>query len=142
MVRVLGKENVRFSPDAEPVRGFKSEVVVFVSGESPYAEMKGDNAKLELGAYDRRVFERLGKDKKLSKLPLVTLVVSGRPLVMNDVLNRSAAVAALWLPGSEAGSVAEVLSGQVKPSGRLPQPWPKAADQSESVWPLGFGLSY
>jgi beta-glucosidase len=142
LVRVLGKDNVRFSPEAEAVRGFKSDVVVFVAGEAPYAEMKGDSAKIELSAYDRRVFESLEKDKKLSKLPLVTLVVSGRPLVMNDVLERSAAVAALWLPGSEAGSVAEVLSGQVKPSGRLPQPWPKTADQSESVWPLGFGLSY
>lgn len=142
LVRVLGKENVRFSLDAETPRGFKPETVIFVAGEAPYAEMKGDSAKLELGAYDRQVFENLCKDKKLSKLPLVTLVVSGRPLVMNDVLDRSAAVAALWLPGSEAGSVAEVLAGQTKPSGRLPQPWPKAADQSESVWPLGFGLSY
>jgi beta-glucosidase len=142
LVRVLGKENVRFSPDAEAVRAFKPSVVIFVAGESPYAEMKGDSTKLELNVIDRMVFERLTKDKKLSNLPLVTLVVSGRPLIMNDVLEKSAAVAALWLPGSEAGSVAEVLSGQVKPSGRLPQPWPKTADQSESVWTLGHGLSY
>lgn len=142
LVRVLGKENVRFSPDGEAVRGFKPDTVVFVAGEAPYAEMKGDSAKLELSFIDQRVFDRLIKDKKLSKLPLVTLVVSGRPLVMNDALERSAAVAALWLPGSEAGSVAEVLSGQAKPSGRLPQPWPRTADQSDSVWPLGYGLTY
>lgn len=142
LVRVWGEQNVRYSPDADAVPGFQPDVVVFVAGEAPYAEMKGDSVDLGLNGYDQWVFEHLGEDKTLSKLPLVTLVVSGRPLVMNDVLDRSAAVAALWLPGSEAGSVAEVLAGQVKPSGRLPQPWPRTADQSVSVWPLGFGLVY
>jgi hypothetical protein len=58
------------------------------------------------------------------------------------VIAKSAAVAALWLPGTEAGSVAEVLAGTVKPTAKLPQPWPQNPEQTKTVWPLGFGLSY
>jgi len=142
LVRVFGEDNVEFSPDAETVNGFRPDVVVFVGGESPYAEMKGDSRTLEADDYDQWVFEQYTQEPSLSKLPLVTLVVSGRPLVINTLLNRSAAVAALWLPGSEAGSVAEVLAGSVKPTAKLPQPWPSNAEQTKPVWPLGYGLTY
>jgi len=142
LVRVFGEKNVRFSPDADAVPGFKPDVVVMVVGEMPYAEMKGDSSTLELDGYDQWVFEHLTGDKGLAKVPLVTLVVSGRPLVMGDVIAKSAALAALWLPGTEAGSVAEVLAGVVKPSAKLPHPWPQNPEQTKAVWPMGFGLSY
>lgn len=142
LVRVFGENNVRFSPDAEAVPGFKPDVVLFVGGEDPYAEMKGDSSTLEVGFYDQWVFEQIATDKTLSQLPLVTLLVSGRPLVIDDVIAKSAAVAALWLPGTEAGSVAEVLAGMVKPTAKLPHAWPLNAEQTKAVWPMGFGLSY
>ena len=140
--RAFGEKNVQFDPDADPTPGFKADVVVLVVGENPYAEMKGDSATLELDGYDQWVFEQYTQDSTLSGVPLVTLVVSGRPLVMTAVLDRSVAVAELWLPGSEAGSVAEVLAGMVKPTAKLPHAWPSNAEQTKSVWPRGFGLTY
>lgn len=142
LVRVFGASQVKFSPSGNPVEGFQPDVVVFVAGEMPYAEMKGDSATLLPDALDLRRFNKWAANAANMALPLVTLVVSGRPLVMKDVIDRSAAVAALWLPGSEAGSVAEVLAGTVKPSGKLPHAWPSKADQSQSVWPRGHGLTY
>ena len=61
---------------------------------------------------------------------------------MPDIIAQSAAVAALWLPGSQAGSVAAVIAGDVKPRAKLPQPWPGDAAQTKTVWPVGYGLSY
>lgn len=142
LTRIFGADHVKYSPSGNPVEGFQPDVVVFVTGELPYAEMKGDSATLLPDGLDLRRFTRWKGTAANEKVPLVTLVVSGRPLVMNEVLDRSAAAAALWLPGSEAGSVAEVLAGQVKPTAKLPHPWPADAAQTKAVWPMGFGLSY
>jgi beta-glucosidase len=139
--RKFGVDNVSMSYTGEPVTGFTPDVVVFVEGENPYAEGKGDTTTLLPDNQDLQRFERWGKSS-LAKLPLVTLVVSGRPLVMPDIIAKSAAVAALWLPGSQAGAVAEVLAGDVKPTAKLPQPWPTDAAQTKAVWPLGYGLTY
>jgi len=140
LVRTFGKDNVRYSPSGDVPGDFTPDAVVFVMGENPYAEMKGDTATLTPDSHDLWLFDQWGRSP-LAKLPLVTLVVSGRPLVMNEVIARSAAMAALWLPGSEAGSVAEVLAGQ-SPTAKLPQPWPADAAQRKTVWPLGYGLGY
>ena len=141
LVRTFGKNNVRLSYTGEPAAGFRPDVTILVAGENPYAEGNGDTATLTPDARDLDCFDLWSRSAGASK-PLITLVVSGRPLVMNEILDRSAAVAALWLPGSEAGSVAEVVSGAFKPVGRLPQPWPANAEQTKTVWPLGYGLSY
>ncbi|HTH14197.1 MAG TPA: glycoside hydrolase family 3 N-terminal domain-containing protein [Spirochaetia bacterium] len=142
LVAQFGEANVKFSPSGLPVEGFTPDVVVFVVGELPYAEMKGDSQTLLPDALDLRRFNKWNDNSANATTPLVTLVVSGRPLVINAIRNRSNAVAALWLPGSEAAAVADVLAGTVKPTGKLPQPWPENADQTKTVWPLGFGLTY
>jgi beta-glucosidase len=142
LVAKFGESNVKFSPSGNPVDGFTPDLVVFVAGELPYAEGKGDSPSLLPDALDLRRFNKWTANAANAAVPLVTLVVSGRPLVMNPILDRSNAVAALWLPGTEAAAVAEVLAGTVKPTGKLPQPWPVDPDQTKAVWPLGFGLTY
>jgi len=142
LVRRFGADQVRFSPSGAPVEGFEPDLVVFVTGETPYAEGRGDSTSIQPEAFDWRRFNKWTQTPANARVPLVTLVVSGRPLVMNEILDRSNAVAALWLPGSQAGAVAEVLAGDVKPTAKLPHPWPAVADQSRSVWPLGYGLGY
>jgi beta-glucosidase len=142
LVRRFGADQVRFSPSGTPVEGFTPDVVVFVVGEQPYAEGRGDSATIQPDAQDLRRWNRWTQNPANAAVPVVTLVVSGRPLVMNDLLDRSQAVAALWLPGTEAGAVAEVLAGDFKPTGKLSQPWPREADQKTAVWPLGWGLTY
>lgn len=142
LVKRFGEANVRFSSSGNPVEGFTPDVAVLVAGELPYAEMKGDSPTLLPDALDLRRFNKWMDAPGNASVPLVTLVVSGRPLVMNPVIDRSDALAALWLPGTEAAAVAEVLAGDVKPSGKLSQPWPRNADQTQTVWPLGYGLTY
>jgi len=78
-------------------------------------------------------------------IPVVTVLVSGRPLVVAPELARSAAFVAAWLPGSEGQGVADVLFGDHDFQGRLPFSWPASDGQNpnrgdEALFPYGFGL--
>ena len=82
---------------------------------------------------------------------MVLVVLSGRPLILGDALDKADAVVAAWLPGSEGQGVADVLLGHHAPTGTLSFTWPRSADQhpinvgDEEYNPLfeyGFGLTY
>ena len=63
--------------------------------------------------------------------PVVVVVISGRPLIMNQQLDGAAAALMAYLPGTQgARGVADVLFGRVNPSGRLSVTWPKSVDQA------------
>ena len=117
MRRVLS-DGVEFSPDAQ----FSEEVntAVVVVAERPYAEGPGDAAVPTVRPEDIVMFH-----KARSQADRVVLVVySGRPLVIPELIERSDAVVAAWLPGSEAAVLAELLEGRWNFEGRLPHPWP------------------
>jgi beta-glucosidase len=134
---------VAFSPDGSGVEG--AEAVIVVVGEQPYAEMKGDRKDLLLSANDRA----LVKQARRSGIPLVTVLLSGRPLVLGEALAASDAFVAAWLPGTEGQGVTDVLFGDVKPTGKLPRAWPgepnatsvETGSGSPYLFPFGFGLS-
>lgn len=71
-------------------------------------------------------------------IPLVAVLISGRPLVVNAELAESSAFVAAWLPGSEGGGVADVLFGDHDFQGRLPMSWP--AEMPADGDPRGNGL--
>ena len=83
-------------------------------------------------------------------LPIVVVLVSGRPLGLGQALDAASAVVAAWLPGSEGQGVADVLFGDFDFCGRLPFSWPASSAQISREWgldtarqfPLGFGISY
>jgi beta-glucosidase len=88
---------------------------------------------------------------KSAGIPVVLVVVSGRPLILGDVLEKADAVVAAWLPGSEGAGVADVLFGDYKPTGKLSMAWPRVMAQIPShpgdakydpLFPYGYGLSY
>jgi len=119
---------------------------VAVIGETPYAEMQGDRTNLDLSAEDAGVVENM----KRAGIPVVVVLISGRPLIIESVLQKADAVIAAWYPGSEGDGVADVLFGDHKPSGKLSFTWPSRESTTfarsdpgyKTLFPLGHGLSY
>lgn len=128
-----------------------AETIVYVVGETPYAEWNGDVRNFDdlyVGNLNNhvsqvRTWQETGKK-------VVVVLISGRPLPFTDLIEASDAFVAAWLPGSEGAGVADVLFGDYAPTGKLPHTWPKSADQipindgdgKEGLFPYGFGLTY
>ncbi len=117
-----------------------ADAIIVVVGETPYAEGKGDRTDLNLAASDVALIQRA----KQSGAPVVTILLSGRPLVLGAALDASDAFVAAWLPGTEGLGVTDVLFGDYKPTGKLPRVWPQVAGATATAgsYPFGFGLSY
>jgi beta-glucosidase len=109
-----------FSPTADNLAG--ADAIVAVVGEPPYAEMKGDRADLNLSADDAALVAKAAA----VGAPVVTILLSGRPLVLNSAINDSTGFIAAWLPGTEGLGVTDVLFGDYKFTGILPRSWPAA----------------
>ena len=126
-----------------------ADVAIVVVGEAPYAEGVGDRAAEQLVLTPEQ--QELVRAYHDQGTKVVTVLISGRPLLVNEELERSAAFVAAWLPGSEGDGIAEVLFGDYDFSGQLGFSWPRNADQipinigDEDYDPLfeyGFGLQY
>lgn len=122
-----------------------ADVAVVVIGERPYAEFKGDSDRLELPAEDLAALAAV----KASGVPVVVVLISGRPVILDGVLDEADALVAAWLPGSEGQGVADVLFGDAAPTGRLSFVWPRSVEHlpigigdPRALFPMGFGLSY
>jgi beta-glucosidase len=140
---VSPETEVTFSADGSEIKN--ADAVIAVVGETPYAEMKGDRANLDLATNDVDLVEKANQ----SGAPVVTVLISGRPLILNSALADSSAFVAAWLPGTEGQGVADVLFGDVKPTGKLPREWPRNNDQlaankmdGSPLFKYGFGLTY
>jgi beta-glucosidase len=143
---VGGDSLITHSADGSAAAGADSVVVVV--GERPYAETMGDRQDLSLPAEDLNVLRKARE----AGVPTVTVVLSGRPVLLGPVLESSDAVIAAWLPGTEGQGLADILFGDFKPTGKLPHTWPRSMDQvpcnvgdssaKEPLFPYGFGLSY
>jgi beta-glucosidase len=119
---VASGTEVTFSADGSDVSG--ADAIVVVVGELPYAEMKGDRTNLSLTDGDVALVERA----KTAGVPVITVLLSGRPLILGSALDASDAFLAAWLPGTEGQGVADVLFGDYKPTGKLPRQWPRDND--------------
>ncbi len=124
-----------------------ADLAIVVVGEEPYAEMEGDVESLDLALEDVAAVTA-AKD---AGVPVVVIVLSGRPLILGDVLEKADAVVAAWLPGTEGTGVADVLFGDHEPTGRLSFAWPRSMEQvplghgaapQDPLFPLGHGLGY
>lgn len=136
---------VTFSADGVGATG--ADVGIVVIGESPYAEGPGDSATLALSAQDYAAIDNV----KRAGIPMVVILISGRPLILGRALDSADAFIAAWLPGTEGGGVADVLFGDYAPTGKLPCSWPRSLTQVpinigdpmyDPLFPYGFGLSY
>ena len=142
---VSPRTKVTFARDGSGAEGATLGVVVV--GETPYAEGTGDAEDLSLAPEDVAAIDNM----KRAGIPVVVVLISGRPMIINQALEKADAFVAAWLPGTEGQGVTDVLFGDFKPTGKLSFTWPRSMAQlpinvgDKSYDPLfkyGFGLSY
>ncbi|WP_348798023.1 glycoside hydrolase family 3 C-terminal domain-containing protein [Flavobacterium adhaerens] len=133
-------------------------------GESLASPTAGDRLDYNIPQsqldYLRKLRKTASKDPSGSK-PIVTVVTGGSPMNLSEIEELSDAVLLIWYPGEEGGNaVADILFGNISPSGKLPITFPKSYEQlpayedysmkgrtykymkDEPQYPFGFGLSY
>jgi beta-glucosidase len=144
---VSRQTQVTYSLDGSGAEGAALGVVVV--GERPYAEGVGDRSNLLLDEEDLAAIANVKK----AGIPVVVLLISGRPIILGDALPQSDAFLVTFLPGTEGQGVTDVLFGDYEPTGKLSFSWPKSMDQLplnkntiegsyEPLFPYGYGLSY
>ncbi|MCQ2208550.1 MAG: glycoside hydrolase family 3 C-terminal domain-containing protein [Paludibacteraceae bacterium] len=149
---------------AKAVKAAKNaDVIICCIGENSYCETPGNLSNLELMQSQQDAVKALAKTGK----PIVLLLNEGRPRLINGIKDLAPAIVDMLIPGNRGGdAIANLLSGEVNFSGKLPYTYPAFANalstydyrQSEVVgtmfgaynysakiiqdWPFGFGLSY
>lgn len=146
-----------------------SDAVVLVLGENEglsreawAEEHLGDRSSLELVGNQRQLAQALLQVTKETGKPLVLVLSNGRPLALGELADSMPAIIEAWYLGQEAGAaVANVLFGDVNPSGKLPLTFVRSAghipgfynhkpsakrgylfDDISPLYPFGHGLSY
>ncbi|CAH8355233.1 unnamed protein product [Eruca vesicaria subsp. sativa] len=124
--------------------GFSYAIVAV--GEPPYAEKRGDNSELTIPLNGNNIVAAVAE-----KIPTLVILFTGRPMVLEPkVLEKTEALVAAWLPGTEGQGIADVIFGDFDFEGKLPVSWFKHVDQLplnaddslyDPLFPLGYGLS-
>ena len=126
-------------------------------GESLLSPQNGDRESISLPKSQVEYIKELA----VNGAKIVLVVTGGSPIALGEVEDMVDAIVFIWYPGMEGGkAVADVLFGDVSPSGKLPLTFPKSLDQlpafddysmtgrtyrymtQEPLYPFGFGLSY
>ena len=151
-IREKAGASVTYSEDAANIDVSQFDAVIAVLAETPYAEGFGDIGPSGSLRHTSRYPEDLAVLRKVAGKgkPVVTILLSGRPVWANDLLNLSDSFVAAWLPGSEGKGVADVLfKGGPDFKGRLSFSWPKTVCQATvnigdkdyaPLFKLGYGL--
>jgi beta-glucosidase len=154
IIDAAGAANVTYSASGAGVDMSAFDAVIAVIGETPYAEGAGDigpsGTLRHSGRYpeDLAVLEQVaGKGK-----PVITVLVAGRPVYANDLMNLSDSFVMAWLPGTEGKGVADVLfKSGAGFTGKLSFSWPKSVCQAvlnqgdkdyAPLFATGYGLKY
>lgn len=158
---------IKEPPSAE-VRAGIAEAVAAADGVDAIIAVLGETDELcresvsrislNLPGYQQELLEALSATGK----PVVLALSNGRPLSINWAAKHVPAIVEMWFSGQDGGAaLADVLVGDVNPSGRLPITFPKSVGQipyafpahpaaqardlgqvQGALYPFGFGLSY
>jgi beta-glucosidase len=105
----------------------RADVVVAVVGEA--SEMSGESGSrtnLDVPESQKKLIRALAQTGK----PLVLVMMSGRPLTLEEENSLADAILQVWHPGVEAGNaIADVLFGNYNPSGKLTMTFPRNVGQ-------------
>ena len=141
-----GGSNVTFDENGDNLSA--ADKIVLVVGETPYSEGQGDNGHVNMtGGYADCPQCDLYKNKQMSinladcpyaelidkcaasGKPVIIVLISGRPMIINAALQASSAFVCAWLPGSEGAGVADVLYNSANFTGKLTHTWPASFEQ-------------
>ncbi|MBC7616011.1 MAG: beta-glucosidase BglX [Pedobacter sp.] len=104
-----------------------ADVVVMVLGEN--WDMSGESKSrtdISLPGKQEELFNAI----KATGKPVVVVMMAGRPLVFNNIADKADAIVYAWFLGDQGGNaIADVLSGDYNPSGKLPMSFPRNVGQ-------------
>lgn len=145
-----------------------ADVVVLVIGEDAYQSGEArSQVSIELAGVQQALFDTV----YAANPNVVVVLMNGRPLAIEAIDNKAAAIVEAWHAGSQAGhGIADVLFGAYNPSGKLPMSFPRSVGQvpiyynqkntgrpgpsdavfwshytdspNSPLYPFGYGLSY
>ncbi len=165
LAKMLHEKPDRFA-EAQSVME-RSDVIILVlgldetlegeEGDQSNASASGDKTSLDLPGHQPELLRAALDTGK----PVVLVNISGSAINLSEADARAAAVLQAWYPGAEGGlAVAEVLFGEVNPSGRLPVTFYRSTEdlpdftdysmknrtyryfEGETLYPFGYGLGY
>jgi beta-glucosidase len=126
-------------------------------GESLLSEQNGDRKSISLPQSQVDYIKELN----IAGVKIILVLTGGSPIALGEVEEMVDAILFIWYPGMEGGrAVADVLFGDISPSGKLPMTFPKSLSQlpafddysmdqrtyryatADPLYPFGFGLGY
>jgi beta-glucosidase len=137
----------------------EADKIVICLGEMPSTEIPGNIKDLDLSQAQIELVKKL---KAVGK-PIILVCTFNRPRIIHEIVPMADAIVYAYLPGDEGGrAIADVISGEINPSGKLPFTYPAASNDivhydrkhSEDLdtdfstnaykpeFDFGFGLSY
>lgn len=132
-----------------------ADTAILCLGEKPYAEIVGNIDAIDLPAGQLGVVRQVHARIKGTDTKVILVLVEGRPRGLQNVASLVDGIVMAYLPGPWAGHpIAQVLSGAVNPSGRLPLTYPTGSsdmatnyyrvgiDPYKPLFPFSAGLSY
>lgn len=107
----------------------EEDAIIVVVGEVPYAETEGDRSASDLTITnsDKIVISNMEDtiaEAKAKGVPVIMLMLTGRPVTIADYVDKFDAIVEAWLPGTEGDGVADVLLGEYDFTGTLTYTWP------------------
>ncbi|KAG5530604.1 hypothetical protein RHGRI_025536 [Rhododendron griersonianum] len=132
-------------PDPSFVESGKFSYAIVVVGEHTYAETAGDSFNLTIPEPGPSIITNV-----CGAVECVVVLITGRPVVIQQYVGAMDALVAAWLPGTEGQGVADVLFGDYGFTGKLSRTWFKTVDQLpmnvgdphyDPLFPFGFELT-
>lgn len=145
----LGSENVFYSAGVEYVEGGKyweekeadikeavkkakkADYIILCLGENTYTEKPGDLQDIYLSDLQTKLALAMASTGK----PVILVLNEGRPRIISKFEARMASVLMAYLPGNYGGdAIADILFGEINPSGKLPFNYPRYPQSLINYW--------
>jgi beta-glucosidase len=176
LTKKFGKENVNYVPgvlynetgkyfedsivsiDASVQAAMRADYILLCIGENSYTETPGNTNDLNLSDNQLALANALIKTGK----PVIFILNEGRPRIIRRIEPGASAILDIYLPGNYgADALADILTGDINPSGKLPITYPRYTNdlvgyihkpsegsgnpqggETNPQYSFGFGLSY